>query len=90
MAQHTRVGERSTMSLQVNDTTYFSVTEILPELSVTRQTLWRWRQEGKIPAGHRYRDRQVLFTANEVEEIKQFAHRLEPIGRPGEKSTVAD
>ena len=73
------------MVLKVNGKTYFSTTEILQELGISRQTLWRWRQEGKIPLGHRYRDGKVLFTACEVEAIQQFAHRLEPIGRHGER-----
>ena len=72
------------MILKVDGKTYFSTTEILQELGISRQTLWRWRQEGKIPPGHRYRDGKVLFTACEVEMIKQFAHHIEPIGRPNE------
>jgi len=39
----------------------------------------RWRQQGKIPAGHRYRDRNLLYTLDEVEEIRQFANRVEDI-----------
>jgi predicted site-specific integrase-resolvase len=70
------------MILRINDTTYFSTTQILQELGISRQTLWRWRQQGKIPPGHRYRDGKVLFTAREVEAIKQFANHIEPIGRP--------
>jgi predicted site-specific integrase-resolvase len=72
------------MILKVNGETYFSTTQILQEVGISRQTLWRWRQEGKIPAGHRYRDGKVLFTEREVEAIKQFAHHIEPIGRPDE------
>jgi hypothetical protein len=70
------------MSIQINGVTYFSATEITQELAVSRQTLWRWRQEGKIPAGHRYRDRKILFTAHEAETIRQFANRIEPIDQP--------
>jgi len=67
------------MSMQINGVTYFSAAEIAQELAVSRQTIWRWRQEGKIPAGHRYRDRKLLFTVREVEAIRQFANRVEPI-----------
>jgi len=72
------------MILKVNGETYLSTTEVLQQLDISRQTLWRWRQEGKIPPGHRYRDGKVLFTIHEVETIKQFAHHIEPIGRPDE------
>ena len=66
-------------SIKINGTEYFSATEILNKLGIARQTLWRWRQQGRIPAGHRYRDRILVFTSDEVEEIKQFANRVEQI-----------
>jgi len=66
-------------SIKINGTEYFSATEVLNKLGIARQTLWRWRQQGKIPAGHRYRDRILVFTSDEVEEIKQFANRVEQI-----------
>ena len=56
---------------------------LLEELDVSRQTLWRWRREGKIPQGHRYRDAKVVFTLAEAEEVRQFANRVEPIGDVG-------
>jgi len=65
---------------KINGIEYFTVPEILKELRIARQTLWRWRQQGKIPPGHRYRDRNLLYTLDEVEEIHQFANRVEDIG----------
>lgn len=65
---------------KINGIEYFTVPEILKELRIVRQTLWRWRQQAKIPAGHRYRDRNLLYTSDEVEEIRQFANRVEDIG----------
>ena len=53
--------------------------ELGQRLGVSRQTLWRWRRQGSIPAGHRYRDGKTLFTATEVEAIRQFANRVEPL-----------
>ena len=58
---------------------YHTNSEVSDQLKVSRQTLWRWRERGSIPAGLRYRTRQVLFTAEEVEAIRQFANKLEPI-----------
>jgi len=65
---------------KINGIEYFTVPEILKELRIARQTLWRWRQQEKIPAGHRYRGRNLLYTLDEVEEIRQFANRVEDIG----------
>lgn len=67
------------MPLEVEGMTYFTSAEVARVVGVSRQTLWRWRQEGKIPAGRRYRDRQVLFTEKEMEAIRQYAHRIEPL-----------
>lgn len=67
------------MSVQVNGIKYLSAAELLETVDVTRQTLWRWRQEGKIPAGHRFRGRQVVFSPEEVSAIQEFANRIEPI-----------
>ena len=67
------------MPIQIDNVTYYSSTELIGALNVSRQTLWRWRNEGKVPAGHRYRGRQIIFTSDEAEEIRQFANRIEPI-----------
>ena len=67
------------MPVEIQGAQYYTNSEIADELKVSRQTLWRWRDKQRIPAGMRYRTRQVLFTAEEVEEIRQFANRLEPI-----------
>ena len=72
------------LPVNIRNISYLSVSELLEELEVTRQTLWRWRQEGKIPAGHRLRNRMVVFSAEEVEEIKAFANQIEPIQPVGE------
>ena len=53
--------------------------EVAQDVGVVRQTLWRWRQDKKIPPGHRYRDRQILYSQEELNEIREFAHKLEPL-----------
>ena len=55
----------------------FLITDILSKFKISRQTLWRWRSEGKILLGHRYRDRRILFTAEEFERIRDYANYLE-------------
>ena len=67
------------MPTEINGIQYLSATELLERIDVTRQTLWRWRQEGKIPAGHRFRGRQVVFSPEEVLAIRKYANRIEPI-----------
>ncbi len=67
------------MPVEIQGEQYYTNSEVSDQLRVSRQTLWRWREKGSIPAGLRYRTRQVLFTAGEVESIREFANRLEPI-----------
>ena len=71
------------MLLAVSGQEFFTATEVAQDVGVVRQTLWRWRQEGTIPAGSRYRDRQVLFTRAELDRIREFAHRVEPLAAEG-------
>lgn len=74
---------RRASALKIGKITYFSVADIHRELDVARQTLWRWRKARKIPQGRRYRDRQVVFTGQEVEAIRKYANRLEPVEPTG-------
>ena len=66
------------MAINIKGVTYYSVTDIHQDLDVTRQTLWRWRKDGKIPQGLRYRGHQIVFTKQEAEAIREYANRLEP------------
>jgi predicted DNA-binding transcriptional regulator AlpA len=65
--------------IQIEAITYFSAADIRRRIKVARQTLWRWRKARKIPQGRRYRDRQVVFTKEEVEAIREYANRLVPV-----------
>ncbi len=67
------------MPRQIEAVQYFSAAEVARELNVSRQTLWRWRKDGRIPSGKRFRDRQVFFTAAEVAAIREYGNLLEPI-----------
>jgi len=63
----------------INGVEYFGLADLARELGVSRQTLWRWRRNGYIPAGFRFRDRRVFFTEAEVRRVSQYANRIEPI-----------
>ena len=67
------------MPITIQGRSYLTASDVLARIPVTRQTLWRWRQEGKIPAGYRYRGKQVLFSPEEVAVIEAYANRIEPI-----------
>jgi len=74
--------EKQRVSLEpvkIEGIAYFAATDLAAVLGISRQTLWRWRRSGKIPLGHRFRNGQILFTEGEVEEIREFAYRIEPI-----------
>ena len=67
------------MSIHINGQVFYSANEVIENLSISRQTLWRWRSEGKIPPGNRYRGKRILFTSDELNEIRDHAHHIEPI-----------
>jgi excisionase family DNA binding protein len=69
-----------TLPVQLGTQVYLTNTEVAKSLGISRQSLWRWRTEGRIPAGRQYRGRQVLFTREEVDQIAGYAHRVEPLG----------
>lgn len=66
------------MCIEIDGTEYFSTNEVLEATGISRQTLWRWRQEARVPDGHRFRNGQVLFTRKEFDEILAYANRIEP------------
>jgi predicted DNA-binding transcriptional regulator AlpA len=65
--------------LEIEGRRYFRAIEVADEIKISRQTLWRWRADNKIPLGHRFRGRQIVFTAEEFETIREFANRIEPV-----------
>jgi excisionase family DNA binding protein len=67
------------MPQEIEGIPYLHATELAEEIGVSRQTIWRWRRVGKIPAGNRFRGRQVLFSPSEVEAVRAFAFGVEPI-----------
>jgi transposase-like protein len=69
------------VTIEIEGTQFFTAQEVAAEAGVTRQTLWRWRRAGKIPPGSRFRNRQILYTAAECREIRDYANFLEPLSR---------
>ena len=67
------------MPLTIEGVCFYTNTEVAQILGVTRQTLWRWRAEGGVPQGRRYRRKSVVFTKDEFDQIAAFANRIEPI-----------
>jgi predicted DNA-binding transcriptional regulator AlpA len=77
--------QRGNMPVLIDGTKYYSAAEIAKDLGISRSTFWRWRglSEENLPVGRRYRGgKMVLFTEEEVEAIRGFANRLEPVQRP--------
>lgn len=68
---------QSSKGFLISGKQYFSASDLAREIGVSRQTLWRWRQNGKIPKGHRFRDNRIFFTVDEVECVREFANRIE-------------
>src|SRR5438094_9678941 len=78
------MGERKRKSkdkavVEIKGVKYFTLDDVAAAVGRTRVTIWRWRQERVIPAGHRDIRRRVLFTASEVDAIREYALRVEPI-----------
>lgn len=67
-----------TQSLAIDGVLYYPALDIAKWLGLSRQTLWRWRQDGKIPLGHRFRNGQLFFTAQEREAIFEYTNHIEP------------
>lgn len=76
--------QRGNMPVLIDGTKYYSAAEIAKDLGISRSTFWRWRglSEENLPVGRRYRGgKMVLFTEEEVDAIRGFANRLEPVQR---------
>lgn len=67
------------MPIRIEGEEFFTAADVHRQVDVARQTLWRWRRHGKVPSGRRYRGRQVVFTGQELEAIREYSNRLEPV-----------
>ena len=65
------------MSVTIDGRVVFSIGEALREATISRATFFRWVKEGFIQdVEFRDRNGRRVFTAEEVDELKRFAHRL--------------
>ena len=65
------------MPVTIDGQVMFSIGEALREAAISRATFFRWVKDGVIrDAQFRDRNRRRVFTADEVAELKRFAHRL--------------
>ena len=80
------LGLRSAMPVRVAGSEYLTANEVCDLVGISRQTLWRWRQDEKVPLGQRLRGRQLLFSQTDVADIQRYATHLEPAepARPGQ------
>lgn len=67
------------MAVEIGEIRYLTMSEVARQLGVARQTLWRWRRDGQVPAGRKFRGKQIIFAPAEVEAIREYAYRTEPI-----------
>ena len=70
------------MPLEIAGLEYLTAAEVCRLVSVSRQTLWRWRQDSRIPPGRRFRGQRLVFSPDEVEQIRRYASLLEPADQP--------
>ena len=65
--------------IRIGSEDFYPLDVVADAVEISRQTLWRWRSEGKVPAGQRLRNRRVLFSVPEVSAIMDYAFQLEPV-----------
>ena len=66
------------MPVRISGDEYLTLNEVCRHVGISRQTLWRWRQEDKVPVGKRLRGRQLVFSHDDATKIEQHATHLEP------------
>lgn len=65
------------MPTQIDGTIFFTCTDVAQACAVSRQTIWRWRQDGLIPNGRASRTRAVVFTESELNFILSHSEQAD-------------
>ena len=63
----------------LNKNKHITAAEACESLSISRQTLWRWRKAGVVPKGGLLRRKTVVFTEQEFAEIQAYALQIVPL-----------
>ena len=73
------------MPIEIKGVQYYTAPEVIEDIDISRQTLWRWRRQGLIPAGHKHRRTKVVFTAEDMAKIRDYADCVEPVNGDTDK-----
>ncbi len=66
------------MPLEMNDVTYYRMTEACNEVGISRSTLIRWLNTGVVEDVLKDRNGWRLFTLEDIARIRTFATRVTP------------
>lgn len=70
------------MELTIDGVKYYPAADLVRRIGVSRQTLWRWRKQEKVPSGYHYRDGRLYFTEDECRAVMEYANHIEPASVP--------
>jgi cysteine desulfurase len=62
---------------EIDGSIFYTCTDVAEACGVSRQTIWRWRQYGLIPAGRTRRTGSVAFSQTELEYIRSHARQVD-------------
>ena len=65
--------------IEIDGVVYLTAGEVARSLGITRQTLWRWRRDGKVPPGRTNRNGQLLFTVDDLRRMLDHSLAVEPL-----------
>lgn len=63
----------------MNKNNHITASEACKILSISRQTLWRWRKAGVVPKGGLLRRKTVVFTEQEFADIQAYSSQIIPL-----------
>jgi len=69
------------MPVEIDGLEYFTLAEVTALAAISRQTLYRWINEGKVPGPkfRRRRDNRPFFTLAEVDTVRAFAGDVQSV-----------
>ena len=74
--------------IEIEGQKFFSATEVVEAVGISRQTLWRWRRSGKVPLGRRFRGREIVFSAGELAAVEDYANRIEDLSQSADQLSL--